>query len=80
MSKVFKVVYMTEPIEQWEVHFDAERVGYKAWNRQVALSYAKAMAKKSRPSTILIHDKDGTAEKQIEYPPEGSAVEKKLSA
>ncbi len=78
MDTLFKVVYMPEPNDQWEVHFDNERVGYKAWDQRVALSYAKAAAKKKRPSTILIHDKAGNAKKQIEYPLTGSAVEKAI--
>lgn len=74
----FKVVYAAEPDNQWEVHYGGQRVGYKAWDQRVALSYAKDVAKKNRPSTILIHDREGNLKKQIDYPEKGSAVEKKV--
>ena len=74
----FNVVYAPAPDDRWEVQYSGQRVGYKAWDQRVALSYAKDMAKKNRPSTIVVHDRDGNAKKQITYPEKGSAVEKKL--
>lgn len=74
----FKVQYAPAPDDRWEVQYGGQRVGYKAWDQRVALSYAKDVAKKNRPSTILVHDKKGTPKKRIDYPEEGSAVEKKL--
>lgn len=67
---------MPPPDDQWEVHFDDKRVGYKAWDQRVALSYAKAEAKKNKPSTIIVHDRSGKPAKQIEYPVKGNLVEK----
>ena len=75
MSTEFKVVYVPAPDDRWEVHYGDQKVGYQAWDKRVALSYAKDMAKKNRPCTITIHDRKGNAEKQIAYPEKGSAVE-----
>ena len=78
MPTEFKVLYSSEPKEQWEVHYDDKRVGYPAWDQHVAVSFAKDMAKKNRPSTILVHNKDGSPNKQIDYNETGGPQEKKI--
>jgi hypothetical protein len=80
MPTEFKVLYSSAPKEQWEVHYDDKRVGYPAWDQRVAISYAKDMAKKNRPSTILVHDKSGAPKKQIDYAETGGPQEKKIDS
>ena len=80
MTKEFKVLYSSAPREQWEVHYDNKKVGYPAWDQRVALSYAKDMAKKNRPSTILVHDRKGNPQKQIDYGESGGPQEKKIDS
>lgn len=75
----YKVVYAMES-SQWEVHWEDQKIGYKPWDQRVALSYAKDVAKKNRPSTILVYDREGKAKKQIDYPEKGKAVEKNLDS
>jgi hypothetical protein len=72
----FKVLYSPAPDDQWEVHYLDKRVGYKAWDQRVAISFAKDMAKKNRPSTILVQDRDGSQKKRIDYGETGGPVEK----
>lgn len=78
MPTEFNVVYAPEPADQWEVHYGDQKIGYKAWDQRVAVSYAKDMAKKNRPSTILVHDRAGNLRKQIDYGETGGPVEKKV--
>jgi Uncharacterized protein conserved in bacteria (DUF2188) len=80
MPTEFKVLYLPEPVDQWQVHFNDQKVGYKAWDQRVAISFAKDMAKKNRPSTIIVHDRAGQAKKQIDYGEKGGPVEKKLDS
>lgn len=77
MPTEFKVIYTPER-DQWEVHYGDQKVGYKAWDQRVALSYAKAMAKKDKPSTILVHDQKGKAKRRITYPEKGKFIEEKI--
>jgi hypothetical protein len=42
-------------------------MGYKAWDKRVALSAAKEMAKNNRPSKVVIHDRKGPIQKVLEY-------------
>jgi hypothetical protein len=74
----FKVLYAPAPGDQWEVHYLGKKVGYKAWDQRVALSFAKDLAKKNRPSAILVHDRDGKPKKRIDYGEKGGPVEKKI--
>lgn len=78
MPTEFKVLYMPSPDDRWEVHFDDQRVGYKAWDQRVALSFAKDRAKKNRPSTIVVHDRNGKPQKRITYPEKGNLIEEMI--
>jgi hypothetical protein len=49
--------------KRWEVHYADMEIGHKAWDKRVATSFAKAEAKKHRPSVVLICKK-GTSEVQ----------------
>jgi hypothetical protein len=42
-------------------------MGYKAWDKRVALSAAKEMAKNNRPSKVVIHDRKGPVQKELVY-------------
>ena len=62
----YHVVYVEEPYPRWEVQWGKRRMGYKAWDKRVALSAAKEMAKASRPSRVVIHDrKTGAAQTEL---------------
>jgi len=63
----YHVIYTTEPDEQWEVHYKDQRMGYKAWDKRVAISAAKALAKNDRPSKVVIHDRTGPVQAEIPY-------------
>jgi hypothetical protein len=56
--------------KRWEVHYALKEIGYPAWDKRAALSFAKAEAKKNlpSPSVVIIHVK-GTSEveKTLEY-------------
>jgi hypothetical protein len=73
--KIFKVVYAPPPIGQWQFHSENSVVGYAAWNIQTAISYAKAEAKKHRPSRIHIYDKDGNLESTNHFSLRGGEME-----
>ena len=80
MVTEFKVLYAPAPDDQWEVHYLGKKVGYKAWDQRVAVSFAKDVAKKNRPSTIVVNDRDGKQKKQIDYGEAGGPVEKKIDS
>jgi hypothetical protein len=64
----FHVVYVEAPYPRWEVRWGTRRMGYKAWDKRVALSAAREMAKSNRPSKVVIHDrKTGAAQTEVEY-------------
>jgi hypothetical protein len=51
----------------WKVTWKSKKMGYPAWDKRVALSAAKEMAKKHKPSKVVIHDRKGVVEKEIPY-------------
>jgi hypothetical protein len=53
----YHVVYVEDPEPRWEVQFGKRRMGYRAWDKRVATSAAQEMAKKNRPSKVIIHDR-----------------------
>jgi hypothetical protein len=63
----YHVVRVEKPYERWEVQWGKRRMGYQAWNKRVAISAAKEMAKQDRPSKVVIHARTGQVEKEIPY-------------
>lgn len=64
----YHVVYVEKPYPRWEVRWGARRMGYRSWDKRVATSAANEMAKKNRPSKVVIHGRQtGAAEKEIAY-------------
>jgi hypothetical protein len=64
----YHVVYVETPQPRWEVQYGKKRMGYQAWDKRVALSAAKELAKANRPSKVIIHDrKSGAAQSEITY-------------
>lgn len=63
----YHVVRVDEPYERWEVRWGKRRMGYEAWDKRVATSAAKEMAKGDRPSKVVIHSRAGEVEKEIPY-------------
>ncbi len=63
----YHVVYTTEPDERWEVHYKDQKMGYQAWDKRVAISAAKSLAKNDRPSKVVIHDRTGPVQSAIPY-------------
>ena len=63
----YHVVRVDEPYERWEVRWGKKRMGYQAWDKRVATSAAKEMAKADRPSKVVIHSRTGAVEKEISY-------------
>jgi hypothetical protein len=63
----YHVVRVTKPYERWEVRWRGRRMGYQAWDKRVATSAAKEMAKQDRPSKVVIHSRRGEVEKEIPY-------------
>ncbi|MBD0372787.1 MAG: DUF2188 domain-containing protein [Pyrinomonadaceae bacterium] len=64
----YHVLYVEDPEPRWEVQFRKRRMGYPAWNKRVALSTAKEMAKENRPSKVITHDrKSGNVESEIVF-------------
>jgi hypothetical protein len=63
----YHVVRVDKPDERWEVQWGKRRMGYQAWDKRVATSAAKEMAKQDRPSKVVIHSRAGEVEKEIPY-------------
>lgn len=64
----YHVVYVEDPQPRWEVRWEKRRMGYEAWDKRVATSAAKEMAKDNRPSVVLVHDrKSGAVQSEIPY-------------
>lgn len=53
--------------EHWQVTWKTKTMGYPAWDKRVALSAAKEMAKKHPPSKVVVHHRAGAVENEIEY-------------
>ena len=64
----YHVVHVDSPYPRWEVRWEARRMGYQAWDKRVATSAAREIAKNNRPSKVIIHDrKTGAAQTEIIY-------------
>lgn len=63
----YHVVYVQKPFPRWEVQYSGKRLGYKAWDQRVATSAAKEMARKSKPSKVVVHDEQGQVQSEIVY-------------
>jgi hypothetical protein len=64
----YHVVYVEDPEPRWEVQYGKKRMGYQAWDKSVATSAAKELAKAARPSKIIIHDrKTGKPETELVF-------------
>lgn len=79
----YHVVYVEDPEPRWEVQFGKRRMGYQAWDKRVATSAAQEMAKKNRPSKVIIHDrKTGKPESEMNFeadaPKRSKGVSRKL--
>jgi hypothetical protein len=79
----YHVLYVEKPYPRWEVQFGGRRMGYKAWDKRVATSAAREMAKANRPSKVIIHDrKTGAAESEVAYassaPKRSKGIKRKL--
>lgn len=44
-----------------------QSMSYPGWDKHVAISGAKEMAKQARPSKVVIHDRKGAVQKEIPY-------------
>lgn len=79
----YHVVYVEDPEPRWEVRWEKRRMGYQAWDKRVATSAAQEMAKKNRPSKVIIHDrKTGKPESEVSFgadaPKRSKGVSRKL--
>jgi hypothetical protein len=64
----YHVVYVEDPEPRWEVQYGGKRMGYQAWDKRVATSAAKELAKADRPSKVIIHDRaTGKAETELTF-------------
>lgn len=64
----YHVVYVEDPEPRWEVRYGGKRMGYQAWDKRVATSAAKEMAKADRPSKVVIHDRlTGAAQTELAF-------------
>lgn len=64
----YHVIYVDKPYPRWEVRYGKKRLGYQAWNKRVATSAAKELAKADRPSKVIIHDrKTGAAQTELAF-------------
>ena len=64
----YHVIYVDKPYPRWEVQYEQKRLGYQAWNKRVATSAAKELAKANRPSKVIIHDrKTGAAQSELVF-------------
>lgn len=62
----YHVVYVEDPEPRWEVQYGKRRMGYQAWDKRVATSAAKELAKANRPSKVIIHSRTtGKAETEL---------------
>ncbi len=80
----YHVTYVEDPEPRWEVRYGKKRMGYQAWDKRVATSAAQEMAKKSRPSKVIIHDrKTGEPESEMSFdvsaPKQSKGVTRKLN-
>ncbi len=64
----YHVVYVEDPSPRWEVQYGKKRMGYQAWDKRVALSAAKELAKANRPSKVIVHERGtGKAETELVF-------------
>ena len=64
----YHVVYVEAPHPRWEVQYGKKRMGYQAWDKRVATSAAKELAKADRPSKVIIHDRTtGKAQTELVF-------------
>ena len=80
----YHVVYVEDPEPRWEVRWGKKRMGYQAWDKRVATGAAQELAKKDRPSKVIIHDrKSGAAQSELTFEAAGSkrskGVKRKLN-
>lgn len=62
----YHVIHVEKPEPRWEVRWGKRRIGYKAWDKRVAVSAATEMAKSNRPSKVIIHDRrTGAAQSEL---------------
>jgi hypothetical protein len=79
----YHVVYVEDPQPRWEVQYGKKRMGYQAWDKRVATSAAKELAKANRPSKVIIHERGtGKAETELSFeaavPKRRKGVKRKL--
>lgn len=82
----YHVVFVTAPEvpgPRWEVKWDGGFMNHELWDKGFAVSTAKWLAKKNRPSKVIVHDrKTGRAESEISFaadaPRQGKGVLRKL--
>lgn len=79
----YHVLYVEKPYPRWEVQWGQRRMGYRAWDKRVALSAARELAKKDRPSKVVVHDRrTGAAQAEITFgasePKRGKGVKRTL--
>ena len=53
------------PEPRWEVQWDGRFMGRESWDKSFAIGTAKELAKNSRPSKVIIHDRK-TGEPEFE--------------
>lgn len=75
----YHVVYVEKPYPRWEVQWGQRRMGYKAWDKRVALSAANEMAKSDRPSKVIVHDRK-TGKPQAEFTYDNSSPKRSKGA
>jgi hypothetical protein len=67
----YHIVFVTSPEvpePRWEVKWDGGFMGHEAWDKDFAVSTAKELAKKRRPSKVIIYDrKTGEPESEISF-------------
>lgn len=62
----YHVMY-SESKGRWQVEWGKESMSYPGWDKHVAISGAKEMAKQTKPSKVVVHDRNGAVQKEITY-------------
>jgi hypothetical protein len=62
-------VTFSEKKDRWQVEWGNRNMSYPGWDKHVAISGAKEMAKQTKPSKVVIHDRKGNVQKEIPYEP-----------
>ena len=72
----YHVVFVTAPEvpgPRWEVKWDGGFMNHELWDKGFAVGTAKWLAKKNRPSMVIVHGrKTGKSELEVSFPSDAS--------